>query len=148
MASSDARSKKTKKTDNFRHTCGLCMESYHGRNPKILPCFHTFCLPCLTALAEKATTQEDLDGETDETGHKASEGEEGIETDPDKAAETEESSHTTTEREGGGKHGDGKGPRFLCPTCRAPVEIPEGGVAALQVRYKLAVDFFSNHPTL
>ena len=23
---------------------------------------------------------------------------------------------------------------FLCPTCRAPVSIPEGGVAALQVR--------------
>jgi hypothetical protein len=25
------------------------------------------------------------------------------------------------------------GNTFLCPTCRAPVVIPEGGVAALQV---------------
>ena len=43
-------------------------------------------------------------------------------------------------REGGGSdvnrcHGDGAmGAVFLCPTCRAPVTVPEGGVAALQVR--------------
>ena len=45
----------TKKADDFRHTCALCMEPYRGRNPKLLPCFHTFCLPCLTELAENVT---------------------------------------------------------------------------------------------
>ena len=25
--------------------CGLCSETY--RQPKLLPCFHTFCLSCL-----------------------------------------------------------------------------------------------------
>ena len=45
------------KSDDFRHTCGLCMEPYsRGRSPKLLPCFHTFCLPCLTALAENVTS--------------------------------------------------------------------------------------------
>ena len=36
--------------DDFREFCSLCLECYQGRTPKILPCFHTFCLPCLTAL--------------------------------------------------------------------------------------------------
>ena len=45
------------KSDDFRHTCGLCMEPYsRGRSPKLLPCFHTFCLPCLTSLAENVTS--------------------------------------------------------------------------------------------
>eukprot|EP00745_Piridium_sociabile_P030066 TRINITY_DN49775_c0_g1_i1.p2 TRINITY_DN49775_c0_g1~~TRINITY_DN49775_c0_g1_i1.p2 ORF type:complete len:110 (-),score=20.23 TRINITY_DN49775_c0_g1_i1:166-495(-) len=35
---------------DVRHTCSLCMEDYWGRIPKMLPCHHTFCLPCLTAL--------------------------------------------------------------------------------------------------
>ena len=45
------------KSDDFRHTCALCMEPYsRGRSPKLLPCFHTFCLPCLTSLAENVTS--------------------------------------------------------------------------------------------
>ena len=46
----------TQQEEDFRHTCSLCMEPYRGRSPKILPCFHTFCLPCLTALQESVTT--------------------------------------------------------------------------------------------
>ena len=45
-----------KKEDDFRHTCGLCMEPYRCRTPKLLPCFHTFCLPCLAALVENVHT--------------------------------------------------------------------------------------------
>jgi hypothetical protein len=37
-----------------------------------------------------------------------------------------------------GKAQDGRhGNTFLCPTCRAPVVLPEGGVAALQVFYQM-----------
>ena len=45
----------TRKEEDFRYTCSLCMEPYRGRSPKILPCFHTFCLPCLTALQDSVT---------------------------------------------------------------------------------------------
>ena len=44
-----------RKEEDFRHTCSLCMEPYRGRRPKLLPCFHTFCLPCLTALQLSVT---------------------------------------------------------------------------------------------
>jgi hypothetical protein len=36
-----------------------------------------------------------------------------------------------------GRHGN----TFLCPTCRAPVVIPAGGVAALQVLWENFVVF-------
>ena len=32
-----------------RLTCAVCLEKY--RRPKLLPCFHTFCLTCLESLA-------------------------------------------------------------------------------------------------
>ncbi|XP_025081701.1 tripartite motif-containing protein 51-like [Pomacea canaliculata] len=32
-------------------TCAVCMEVY--RSPRFLPCYHTFCLPCLEELANK-----------------------------------------------------------------------------------------------
>ncbi|KAK7473863.1 hypothetical protein BaRGS_00034914, partial [Batillaria attramentaria] len=34
-----------------RVVCSVCLEPYRGRQPKLLPCFHTFCLPCLSQLA-------------------------------------------------------------------------------------------------
>lgn len=37
------------------HVCGVCLESYRGRNPKLLPCYHTFCLSCLRDLKTRAT---------------------------------------------------------------------------------------------
>lgn len=30
--------------------CSVCLEPYQGRTPKLLPCFHTFCVPCLKDL--------------------------------------------------------------------------------------------------
>ncbi|KAK7496180.1 hypothetical protein BaRGS_00012590 [Batillaria attramentaria] len=38
-----------------RVVCSVCLEPYRGRQPKLLPCFHTFCLPCLSQLAESGT---------------------------------------------------------------------------------------------
>ncbi|PVD36460.1 hypothetical protein C0Q70_03444 [Pomacea canaliculata] len=32
-------------------TCAVCMEVY--RSPRFLPCYHTFCLPCLEELAKR-----------------------------------------------------------------------------------------------
>ena len=71
------------KSDDFRHTCGLCMEPYsRGRSPKLLPCFHTFCLPCLTALAENVTsttTRKKQRGRTEEeTSDTTADGETGM----------------------------------------------------------------------
>ncbi|KAK7490551.1 hypothetical protein BaRGS_00018154, partial [Batillaria attramentaria] len=36
-----------------RVVCSVCLEPYRGRQPKLLPCFHTFCLPCLSQIALK-----------------------------------------------------------------------------------------------
>ncbi|XP_076467844.1 uncharacterized protein LOC143298776 [Babylonia areolata] len=33
--------------------CCVCFEQFQGRRPKILPCRHTFCQPCLTDLLER-----------------------------------------------------------------------------------------------
>ncbi|KAK7499513.1 hypothetical protein BaRGS_00009165 [Batillaria attramentaria] len=38
-----------------RVVCSVCLEPYRGRQPKLLPCFHTFCLPCLSQLAYSGT---------------------------------------------------------------------------------------------
>ena len=139
----------TQQEEDFRHTCSLCMEPYRGRSPKILPCFHTFCLPCLTALQESvttATTERPLEEKT-----------EPEENQPDSKTDGAVVEKETAEKQDGtcgaggvngavgdvtydstniiGGHDDaGKGV-FLCPTCRAPVRIPEGGVANLQVKY-------------
>ncbi|XP_025087344.1 uncharacterized protein LOC112560013 isoform X2 [Pomacea canaliculata] len=39
---------------NFDPTavCSVCLLPFVGRQPKILPCFHTFCLPCLTSMPQ------------------------------------------------------------------------------------------------
>ncbi|PVD36453.1 hypothetical protein C0Q70_03437 [Pomacea canaliculata] len=59
--------------------CAVCTEVY--RSPRFLPCYHTFCLPCLEELANR--------------------------------------------------HGS----ILPCPTCRASVPVPPGGVSALQVNF-------------
>ena len=33
-------------------TCSVCLESF--KDPKVLPCLHTFCLGCIVNLAENA----------------------------------------------------------------------------------------------
>ena len=155
-----------KKEDDFRHTCGLCMEPYRGRTPKLLPCFHTFCLPCLTALAENVTTASNRGKNEEETTDKTLEGEgekadgsegtaavqekreDGEDTEDGEQEKKEETGDGEQEKEeetGGVGDDDGeKGEKagvtsshgdavFLCPTCRSPVTVPQGGVAALQV---------------
>lgn len=61
--------------------CAICTEVY--KSPRFLPCYHTFCLPCLEELANR--------------------------------------------------HGS----ILPCPTCRASVPVPPGGVSALQVNFYL-----------
>ena len=39
-----------RKDEDFRHSCGLCLEPYRDRIPKLLPCYHSYCLPCLRDL--------------------------------------------------------------------------------------------------
>ena len=120
-----------KKEEDFRHTCSLCMEPYRGRSPKILPCFHTFCLSCLTALQDSVTTatperrleEENRPTENEEQKQPDSNREEGKKQD-----KTSEGNDVTNDR-----NDDVEKSVLLCPTCRAPVPIPEGGVAALQV---------------
>ena len=51
------------------------MEPYRGRTLKLLPCFHTFCLPCLTALAENVTTASNRGKNEEDTTDKILEGE-------------------------------------------------------------------------
>ncbi|KAK7496181.1 hypothetical protein BaRGS_00012591, partial [Batillaria attramentaria] len=56
-----------------RVVCSVCLEPYRGRQPKLLPCFHTFCLPCLSQLAESGTrpqTSGDARPATDEVKEK------------------------------------------------------------------------------
>ena len=150
------------KSDDFRHTCALCMEPYsRGRSPKLLPCFHTFCLPCLTSLAENVTstttrgenrgrTEEEAadttaDGETRKgDGHeetavgveeKLQEEEEEMEEENEdgEQGKGEKTRGEGDDDEGKGEKASDPGDVFLCPTCRAPVTVPKGGVAALQV---------------
>ena len=149
------------KSDDFRHTCGLCMEPYgRGRSPKLLPCFHTFCLQCLTALAgnvTSTTTREENRGRTEEEtsdttadgetrkgdGHEETavgveeklqeEEEEKEENEDGEQGKGEETRGDGDDDEGKGEKASDPGDVFLCPTCRAPVTVPKGGVAALQV---------------
>jgi hypothetical protein len=47
----------SKRSLDSRVTCSVCLESLKGRQPKLLPCSHTFCLPCLTQLADSERTR-------------------------------------------------------------------------------------------
>ncbi|KAK7091788.1 hypothetical protein V1264_009427 [Littorina saxatilis] len=132
----------TRKEEDFRHTCGLCMEPYRGRTPKILPCFHTFCLPCLTALHASVTKA--TPGNPPEDGNRLPEGEEAqSETNTDdnekKTQETPDSKGEPDDVNTSGH--DARKAVLLCPMCRAPVPVPDGGVADLQVRNAFILDF-------
>ncbi|KAL8602042.1 hypothetical protein ACOMHN_007312 [Nucella lapillus] len=41
-----------------RFICLVCLERYGGREAKLLPCSHTFCLPCLADLARRTDTSQ------------------------------------------------------------------------------------------
>ena len=70
--------------------CALCMETF--TSPRLLPCFHTFCLGCLQQLVRKQ------------------------------------------QRVGS----------FPCPTCRATVNIPPGGVDKFQVNFYIEAEVESS----
>ncbi|XP_076446901.1 uncharacterized protein LOC143284131 [Babylonia areolata] len=217
MAASEGRGGggKTEQDDFFLESCSVCLEPYVGRDPKILSCFHTFCLPCLTALAAESAavaaaattsglavvseagcgkdelgTEErkpaedrvDSSAQHEDRGRKnnVEEGDAGNEGDENdsikeeerekesvkeeetenesikeeerekesvKEEETERESFKEEEREEEAARSKlaqspsraapdvTSGAVFLCPTCRAVVTVPEGGVAVLQTNF-------------
>ncbi|XP_025084693.1 uncharacterized protein LOC112558469 isoform X3 [Pomacea canaliculata] len=44
---------------DIRVTCSVCLESYSGRQPKLLSCHHTFCLQCLSFIAQTSGCADD-----------------------------------------------------------------------------------------
>ena len=46
------------KSVDSRVTCSVCLEPYTGQHPKLLPCFHTFCTPCLIQLVDRDSQHE------------------------------------------------------------------------------------------
>ncbi|KAK7091789.1 uncharacterized protein [Littorina saxatilis] len=133
----------TRKDEDFRHTCGLCMEPYRGRTPKILPCFHTFCLPCLTTLEASVTIatpgnppEDDgrqPEGEEQQSETNRDDNEKKTPETPDSKEESDDVTFSSNDVSTSGQE-----PRkavLLCPMCRAPVPVPEGGVAHLQSNF-------------
>ncbi|XP_076469336.1 uncharacterized protein LOC143299789 isoform X2 [Babylonia areolata] len=164
----------TEQDDCFLESCSVCLEPYGvDRAPKILSCFHTFCLPCLTALAESAAataaatttasaglavvTEAGCGGKEELLGEEAAERKLAAEDRFDSSSAQHEDRGTKDNVEEGcaGNEGDGnesvkeeeteeeeassrvaQSPKvFVCPTCRAPVTVPEGGVAVLQTNF-------------
>ncbi|XP_076456788.1 uncharacterized protein LOC143291074 [Babylonia areolata] len=145
MATGTQPTNKDKFTErDVRLSCSLCMESYRGRSPKILPCYHTFCLPCLIALEASAAAAGSSapDGTTQQSDVKCGDvKEESLE--KQEAADGEGGvcdgdANTAVCRDGGGKV------VFLCPTCRAPVPVPDGGVATLQTNFYVKHELSDN----
>ncbi|PVD28727.1 hypothetical protein C0Q70_11321 [Pomacea canaliculata] len=85
--------------DDVASICSVCLEPYKGRNPKLLPCFHTLCLPCLKDLEKHHT-----------------------ELSPDTTVTEEDMTET-------------KPLTFPCPTCRAGIQVPAGGVTQFQTNF-------------
>ena len=89
-----------------RHTCSLCMKPYRGRSPEILPYFHTIC----PERENRRTEDED-------------------QKQPDSNSDERKRQNKTSERDDvtNYRSDDVEKSVFLCPTCRDPVSIPEGG---------------------
>uniref|UniRef100_A0A8C6UXN7 RING-type E3 ubiquitin transferase n=1 Tax=Neogobius melanostomus TaxID=47308 RepID=A0A8C6UXN7_9GOBI len=49
-------------TFGLMDTCPICKLSFHNREPKLLPCLHSFCKKCLPAPYGNAETRRDLQG--------------------------------------------------------------------------------------
>ncbi|XP_025097315.1 uncharacterized protein LOC112565775 [Pomacea canaliculata] len=87
-------------SDDVASVCTVCLEPYKGRNPKLLPCFHTLCLPCLKDL---------------EKHH--------MKMSPDTTVNEEIAVNRPL--------------TFPCPTCRAVIKVPAGGVTKFQTNFYL-----------
>lgn len=46
-------------------TCSVCKLSFHNREPKLLPCLHSFCKRCLPAPARAADPRRDSQEQVD-----------------------------------------------------------------------------------
>lgn len=58
-------------TFGLMDTCPMCKLSFHNREPKLLPCLHSFCRRCLPAPFRSAEPRRDPHGAAD--GNKPSE---------------------------------------------------------------------------
>eukprot|EP00745_Piridium_sociabile_P002049 TRINITY_DN11222_c0_g1_i3.p1 TRINITY_DN11222_c0_g1~~TRINITY_DN11222_c0_g1_i3.p1 ORF type:complete len:147 (-),score=29.85 TRINITY_DN11222_c0_g1_i3:47-487(-) len=144
MASGGPSGQKGKEVD-LHHTCGMCMEPLRRRSPKLLPCFHSFCLVCLTALEKSVTSAKHEAATHDDSGQKEAQTEQQPQADSDHGDSEatppplSEGSSPLNDVTQAGSDDVSASPeevaqvRFPCPTCRTLVDIPEGGVAAFQV---------------
>ncbi|XP_025098012.1 tripartite motif-containing protein 45-like isoform X2 [Pomacea canaliculata] len=130
-----------KRGSDLRLSCSLCMESYRGRTPKLLPCFHTFCLPCLenivvTATSKKSASHAD-DSPVKDTKKTCEENKQNIEvtekeTNPEEKKEDKIDDSTEEEED--------KEVIFQCPTCRVSIPVPAGGVSQFQTNFYVDCD--------
>ncbi|KAL8607514.1 hypothetical protein ACOMHN_004483 [Nucella lapillus] len=104
-----ATAKRTGSMLGNREICSVCLEPFRGRDPKLMPCFHTFCLPCLTRMAEKAKTelaeQRKVSGSID---------------DPDTEVGAEDVF-------------------IICPSCRTDIQVPPEGAHKFQGNFYLPI---------
>ncbi|XP_069556340.1 transcription intermediary factor 1-alpha isoform X2 [Brachyistius frenatus] len=54
-------------TFGLMDTCPICKLSFHNREPKLLPCLHSFCKRCLPAPFRSADPRRDPQGQVDNT---------------------------------------------------------------------------------
>lgn len=52
-------------TFGLMDTCPVCKLSFHNREPKLLPCLHSFCKRCLPAPFMSAEPRRDTQGQVD-----------------------------------------------------------------------------------
>lgn len=56
---------KQQATFGLMDTCPVCKLSFHNREPKLLPCLHSFCKRCLPAPFMSAEPRRDTQGQVD-----------------------------------------------------------------------------------
>lgn len=56
---------KQQATFGLMDTCPVCKLSFHNREPKLLPCLHSFCKRCLPLPFMSAETRRDTQGQVD-----------------------------------------------------------------------------------
>ncbi|KAK7507437.1 hypothetical protein BaRGS_00001372 [Batillaria attramentaria] len=106
--------------DMMKLLCSVCLEPY--RQPKLLPCFHTFCTPCLKNLSRPANSVAADPATKTETN--------GL-VEPDMQAQ-EVTKETHDALDSGEDHSS-----FTCPTCRDVVVVPPGGVEDFQRNFNM-----------
>ncbi|XP_025098013.1 tripartite motif-containing protein 45-like [Pomacea canaliculata] len=130
-----------KRGSDLRLSCSLCMESYRGRTPKLLPCFHTFCLSCLenivvTATSKKSASHAD-DSPVKDTKKTCEENKQNIEV---TEKETNPEQKKEDKNDDSGEEEEDKEVTFQCPTCRVSIPVPAGGVSQFQTNFYLDCD--------